>query len=87
MAKSEMIRARVEPDLKHDAEAVFSTLGLSPTEAITLFYKQVALQHGLPFEVRVPNAETLEAMRQAREKEGLIKYDSVNDLMSDIDNA
>jgi DNA-damage-inducible protein J len=87
MAKSEMIRARVEPDLKHDAEAVFSTLGMSPTEAITLFYKQVALQHGLPFEVRVPNAETLEAMRQAREKDGLIEYDSVDDLMSDIDNA
>jgi DNA-damage-inducible protein J len=87
MAKSEMIRARVEPDLKHDAEAVFSTLGMSPTEAITLFYKQVALQHGLPFEVRVPNAETLEAMRQAKEKDGLIKYNSVDELMSDIDNA
>ncbi|MBT6219259.1 MAG: type II toxin-antitoxin system RelB/DinJ family antitoxin [Rhodospirillaceae bacterium] len=87
MAKSEMIRARVEPDLKQDAEAVFSTLGMSPTEAITLFYKQVALQHGLPFEVRVPNAETLEAMRQAKEKDGLIKYNSVDELMSDIDNA
>ena len=87
MAKSEMIRARVEPDLKQDAEAVFSTLGMSPTEAITLFYKQVALQHGLPVEVRVPNAETLEAMRQAKEKDGLIKYNSVDELMSDIDNA
>jgi DNA-damage-inducible protein J len=60
---------------------------MSPTEAITLFYKQVALQHGLPFEVRVPNAETLEAMRQAKEKDGLIKYNSVDELMSDIDNA
>ena len=87
MAKSEMIRARVEPDLKQDAEAGVSTLGMSPTEAITLFYKQVALQHGLPFEVRVPNAETLEAMRQAKEKDGLIKYNSVDELMSDIDNA
>ncbi len=87
MAKTEMIRARVEPDLKHDAEAVFSTLGMSPPEAITLFYKQVALQHGLPFEVRIPNAETLEAMRQAREKDGLIKYDSVDDLMAEFENA
>ncbi len=87
MAKTEMIRARVEPDLKHDAEAVFSTLGMSPTEAITLFYKQVALQHGLPFEVRIPNAETLEAMRQAREKDGLIKYESVDDLMAEFENA
>lgn len=87
MAKTEMIRARVEPDLKHDAETVFSTLGMSPTEAITLFYKQVALQHGLPFEVRIPNAETLEAMRQAREKDGLIKYDSVDDLMAEFESA
>ncbi len=87
MAKTEMIRARVEPVLKHDAETVFSTLGLSPTEAITLFYKQVTLQHGLPFEVRIPNAETLEAMRQDREKDGLIKYDSLDDLMDEFKGA
>ncbi len=87
MAKTEMIRARVEPDLKHDAEAVFSTLGMSPTEAITLFYKQVALQQGLPFEVRIPNAETLEAMRQAHKKDGLIKYDSRDDLMAKFEDA
>jgi DNA-damage-inducible protein J len=87
MAKTEMIRARVEPDLKHDAEAVFSTLGMSPTEAITLFYKQVTLQHGLPFEIRIPNAETLEAMRQVRENDGLIKYNSLDDLMTEFDNA
>ncbi|PCI39961.1 MAG: type II toxin-antitoxin system antitoxin, RelB/DinJ family [Rhodospirillaceae bacterium] len=87
MAKTEMIRARVEPELKQDAEDVFSTLGLSPTEAITLFYKQVTLQHGLPFEVRIPNAETLEAMRQVRKRDGLIKYDSVDDLMAELNDA
>jgi len=87
MAKTEMIRARVEPDLKQDAEDVFSTLGLSPTEAITLFYKQVTLQNGLPFEVRIPNAETLEAMRQVREQDGLIKYDSADDLMAELNDA
>ncbi|NQV48832.1 MAG: type II toxin-antitoxin system RelB/DinJ family antitoxin [Rhodospirillaceae bacterium] len=87
MSKTEMIRARVEPSLKSDAESVFLTLGLSPTEAITLFYKQVALQHGLPFEVRIPNAETLEAMRQAREKDGLIKYEGLDDLMADFKDA
>ena len=85
MTKTEMIRARVEPDLKHDAEAVFSTLGMSPTEAITLFYKQVTLQHGLPFEVRIPNAETLEAMQQAREREGLTVYASLDDLKAEFD--
>ena len=84
MAKTEMIRARVEPDLKQDAEKVFSALGLSATEAITLFYKQVALCQGLPFAVRIPNAETREAIRQARTGEGLASYGSVEELMADL---
>ena len=80
MAKTETIRARVEPALKHEAEVVFSELGLSTTEAIRLFYKQVTLQRGLPFAVKIPNAETREALRQARDREGLTAHDSLDDL-------
>ena len=80
MAKTEMIRARVEPALKCEAEAVFSQLGLSATEAITLFYKQVTLHHGLPFAVKLPNAKTREALKQAHENENLTEYDGVEDL-------
>ncbi len=87
MPKTEMIRARVEPDLKHEAEEVFAALGLSATEAITLFYKQVSLHHGLPFEVKIPNATMIEAIRQAQSKEGLTKYGSVKDVMVDIDDT
>ena len=46
MAKTEMIRARVEPELKREAEELFLELGLSATEAITLFYRQVTLASG-----------------------------------------
>lgn len=74
MAKTEMIRARMEPEIKHDAEAVFKALGLSPTEAITLFYRQVSLHNGLPFMVRIPNAESREAMRQAIAGEDLTEW-------------
>jgi len=80
MSKTETIRARVEPGLKHEAEAVFSRLGLSVTEAITLFYTQVTLQRGLPFAVRIPNAETREALRRAYESEDLGSYESVDGL-------
>ena len=66
MPKTAMIRARVEPALKREAEELFSTLGMSATEAITLFYRQVTMHRGLPFDVRVPNEETLEALRDAR---------------------
>ena len=80
MAKTEMIRARVEPELKSQTEEVFSGLGLSPTEAITLFYRQVTLHRGLPFAVKIPNAETIAALQQARAGEGLTEYANLEDL-------
>ena len=80
MAKTEMIRVRVEPELKYQAEDIFSKIGLSPTEAITLFYAQVTLHRGLPFAVKIPNAETIEALRQARSGEGLTEYDNLENL-------
>ncbi len=80
MSKTEMIRARVEPDLKHEAEAVFETLGLTSTQAITLFYKQVTLQHGLPFEVKIPNKATLAAMQDAGQGTNLKKWKSLDAL-------
>ena len=85
MAKTEMIRARVEPELKREAEELFSSLGLSTTEAITLFYKQVTLHQGLPFQVRIPNSETVEALEQARDRRGLTEYDSLEELKASID--
>ena len=80
MAKTEMIRARVEPELKYQAEEVFSKIGLSPTEAITLFYAQVTLHRGLPFAVKIPNAETIKALRQARSGEVLTEYANLESL-------
>ena len=87
MAKSAMVRARVEPELKRRAEELFSELGLSTTEAITLFYKQVAIHRGLPFSVRIPNAETIEAMRQADARFDLLEYSSLEDLKKDLEQA
>ena len=80
MAKTETIRARVEPELKHQAEALLRELGLSATEAITLFYRQVTMHRGLPFEVKIPNAETTEALHQAESGAGLSEYTSLEEL-------
>ena len=70
MSKTSVIRARVEPDLKAHAESVFRRLGVSTTQAIAIFYKQVALRKGLPFEVAIPNRttrRTLEATDAGRD--------------------
>lgn len=80
MSKTESIRARMEPDLKHHAEHIFQTLGLSATDAITLFYKQVTLHQGLPFEVKIPNNETLSAIESAQSEEKLTHWQSLDAL-------
>lgn len=56
--KNAMIRARVESGLKDKAEAVFSKLGLNPTDAITIFYSQVALKKTIPFTLDLERNDT-----------------------------
>ncbi len=58
MSKTATVRARLEPELKNHAEEVFQRLGLNPTQAITIFYRQVEMRGGLPFDVAIPTATT-----------------------------
>ena len=80
MSKTATIRARIEPELKHNAETVLAALGLSITEALTLFYKQITLQQGLPFDVKIPNDVTIKTLKQVRNREDLTEYSSLDDL-------
>jgi DNA-damage-inducible protein J len=84
MAKSETIRARVEPELKRKAEEVLKALGLNASEAITLFYRQVALRRGLPFEIKLPNQTTRAAMRDALEDKDLTAWSDLDELKSTL---
>ncbi|PKN70158.1 MAG: type II toxin-antitoxin system antitoxin, RelB/DinJ family [Deltaproteobacteria bacterium HGW-Deltaproteobacteria-12] len=81
--KSAMVRARIEPKLKTKAEKYFDILGLSTTQAITLFFKQVELHRGLPFEINIPNAETVAAMKEI-EQDGGKKFDSADELFKHL---
>ena len=75
MHKTEQINARIDPNTKAAAEAVFSKIGMSAAEAIRLFYRQVELHQGLPFELKIPNQETQNAMRDLDEGRNLTEYD------------
>ena len=54
MAKSASVYARIDPDLKEQAEAILAALGIPTSNAIDMFFKQIVLKKGLPFEVRLP---------------------------------
>jgi DNA-damage-inducible protein J len=84
MAKSATVRARVEPELKDEAEGVLHELGLNATTAITLYYEQIVKRHGLPFEVSLPNATTLRAMRSA-EAGRVTRAKTARDVFTQLD--
>jgi DNA-damage-inducible protein J len=78
MGKTETIRARVEPELKRGAEAVLKKIGLTSSEAITLFLTQVRLTKGLPFPVRVPNKQTRHAIKETEARKNVETFGSVS---------
>ena len=54
MAKSANLYARIEPTIKEQAETILTALGIPASNAITMFYRQIILNQGLPFEVKLP---------------------------------
>lgn len=85
MVKEAVISARVDPELKTNVEQVFRALGLTTTQAITLFFKQVEFWNGLPFEVKIPNQDTVQALEEARARQSLVTFNSLDDLLSDLE--
>jgi len=80
MKKSSTIRARMEPDLKDKAEYVFRKLGLTTTQALTLFYKQVELRNGLPFDVAIPNETTRRTLADTDSGRNLVVCEDADDM-------
>ena len=60
MAKTANLYARIEPDVKEQAESILATLGIPASNAINMFYKQIILQRGLPFDVKVPESRLID---------------------------
>ena len=86
MNKVATINARIEPSLKHQAEDILHSVGLSTAEAIRIFYTQICLKKGLPFEVKLPNAETMTAINELEAGKGT-RYKSMDEVWSDLDHA
>ena len=86
MNKAATINARIEPKLKHQAETILHDVGLSTAEAIRIFYTQICLNKGLPFEVKLPNAETLAAINELESGKGT-QYNSMDEVWNDINDA
>jgi DNA-damage-inducible protein J len=82
--KTATVRARVEPSLKSDVENILSKLGLTASEAIHILYRQIKLQKGLPFDVRIPNEATARTLRSARAGRRVERFKTKQELFRDL---
>ena len=83
MAAKHLVQARIDGTVKEEAAAVLAAMGLTVSDAVRLLLTKVAQEKALPFAPLVPNAVTIEAMKEAR-RGGLPRFASVEDLLDDL---
>ena len=84
MSKTATIRARVEPSLKSEVEDILEQLGLTASETVQMLYRQIKLQRGLPFEVRMPNDLTAKTLNESKSGKGVKRFASKKELYTDL---
>ncbi len=83
MAANALVQARIDGAVKEEAAAVLASMGLTVSDAVRLLLTRVAKEHALPFDPLVPNAETVEAMKEARRGK-LTSFKNVDELWADL---
>ena len=84
MAKATTVQARVETVLKKQADTIFKQIGITPSQAINAFYAQTVLHSGIPFELKIPNAETRAAMEELEAGKGH-RYKNFKEVLKELD--
>ena len=80
--KTSAVHARIEPQTKEKAEEILRSLGLTPTEAIRIFYKQISLRGGLPFPIAIPNKLTASTLEKSRRGEDVQGFESLEAMFN-----
>jgi len=86
MPKTVMLSTRVEPKLKKDVNLILRKLGLTTSQAVTIFLSTVRNFNGIPFKIYLPNETTKKALEDAREKKGVKKFNTVEALKMELEN-
>jgi DNA-damage-inducible protein J len=75
MSKTAAITVRLDPQVKKQAQVVLDELGLTTTQAVSLFFKQISLNKGLPFAVEIPNEETIQAIEDGLKRRNIKTFE------------
>ncbi|MFV0416427.1 MAG: type II toxin-antitoxin system RelB/DinJ family antitoxin [Chthoniobacterales bacterium] len=85
MSQSSVVHARIDPATKAATEKVLHTLGMTPTEAIRLFYRQIAIRKSFPLELHIPNKLTASVLAKSDKNQDIERFDSLADLYDSWD--
>jgi len=86
MGKTSTIQARIDPEVKNEAQNIFRKLNITMSEAISLFLTQVTLKKGIPFEIKVPSEITEETLKKSEEGQELHKVSNIDQLFQELDS-
>ena len=84
MAKNATFSSRIDSNLKEKGDAVFESSGIKPSQALTMFYKQVVIHGGIPFEAKIPNKELIQAFKDAKDPKNIHHYTDANSAINDM---
>lgn len=84
MSKNATLQVELPPKLKNEVEDILARLGLTAAQTIQLFYQQIRLNQGLPFEVRLPNKVTANTLRASRSGKGVRHFGTKQELFADL---
>jgi len=84
MAKTLTLHTRIEPDIKEKADAILKEIGISTADAINMFLRQVIRYKGIPLDLRIPNEETVAAIKEAEQGIDLHRCDDLDQLFKEL---
>jgi DNA-damage-inducible protein J len=84
MAKTQTT-IRVEEEIYTQAKEILAQIGLNYSQAVNIFNSMIVLNKGLPFEIKLPESQTIQALRELENREG-DSFESVDELFADLDS-
>lgn len=84
-AKTATVTVRLDPKVKKEAQKVLSKLGITTSQAVTMYFNQISEEQGLPFRPHIPNAETVRVMDEAFAGKNLHTAKDIDNLFAQLD--
>jgi len=86
MSKTATIQARIDPEIKRNAQDILNKLNISMSEAISLYLSQITLHKGIPFEIKIPNSITAQTLKDSEEGKELHSVADVDELFQELNS-